>query len=366
MTRRIVTALLGLGAVALTAATLPAIDPPVREAAAFGRALAIAGDYAFVGEPGGRAGIEGSVWIFHRGLPRTWQHTGTLTLPAGGSGFGAAVAAEGTTLMVGHVPPRSFARPGAPPPEPEAPGMVHIYTRGSDGSYTAAGLLAAPNVAGSRFGTAIALAGDLALVGAPGEGNGVVHVYRRSNGAWGAAGQLVVDGLTDDAGFGSAIAVDGDRVAVGAPGQDGKGAVYTFVHGDGGWSLETASALASRRLSDNAQFGASLLLMGDHLIVGAPGNNLVPQLAEQPEQPQQRGGFRGGFGGLGMVVAFDRIAASGAWVERGQVTPFDFPTTANFGAALAVVGNELWVGAPSASGTGQIYRVAMATTGPRG
>jgi choice-of-anchor B domain-containing protein len=245
--------------------------------------------------------------------------------------------------------------------------MVHIYTRGGDGSYTAAGVLAAPDVRGSRFGTAIVLAGDMALVGAPGEGNGMVHVYRRSNGAWGAAGQLVVDGLTENAAFGSAIAVDGDRVAVGAPGQDGKGAVYTFMQGDGGWTLETTSAIASRRLSDNAQFGASLLLMGDHLIVGAPGNNLVPQLAEQPEESPQRGGFRGrNFGGLGMVAAFDRIAASGAWVERSQILPFDFPTVAGFGSALATVGDELWVGAPMAGGSGEIYRVAMGEGGPAG
>ena len=149
MTRRIVTALAGLGVFALAgAAPSAAFDPPAREAAGFGRSVAIAGDYAFVGEPGGRGSAEGSVWVFRRGLPRTWQHSGTLTLPTGSEGFGTALAAEGNTLLVGHVPARAFQRPGGPAPEPEAPGMVHVYTRGANGSYAAAGMLAAPTTAG--------------------------------------------------------------------------------------------------------------------------------------------------------------------------------------------------------------------------
>ena len=348
MTRNLVTALLGSAAVALAAGTLMATAAPLPEPAQFG----------------GRR-CAGAVWILRRGLPRAWQHAATLRLPEGGTGFGAALAAEGTTLLVGHVPPRAFQRGGGEAP-PEAPGMVHVYTRGGDGSYAAAGMLAAPEVAGSQFGAAIALAGDLALVGAPGIGGGEVIVYRRANGAWSLAGKLAPEGLSENAAFGSAIAIDGNRVAVGAPGHDGKGAVYTFVRGESGWTQETASALVSRRASDDAQFGAALLLRGDHLIIGAPGNVLVPQLAAQPEQPQQRGGFRGGSSGLGMVVAFDRIAASGAWVERSQVTPFDFPPTASFGAALAMVGNELWVGAPTSGGTGDIYRVALTERGPAG
>ncbi len=364
MTRRIVTTLAGLGALATIQATAAA-TPPERPMASFGRALAIAGDYAFVGEPGGRGSNVGMVWVFHRGLPASWTHTSTLSLPAEveSMGFGSSLAAEGNTLLVGHVPTPAFRRQGQPEPPPEAPGMVHVYARTGD-AWKAAGTLPAPTAAGARFGSALALAGDLALVGAPGEGNGVVHVFRRSAGAWGAAGQLVVDGLSDGAQFGAALAIDGDRVAVGAPGQDGKGAVYTFARqADGSWSLETTSALTSRRASDNARFGATLLLAGDRLLVGAPGTNFVPQLANPPEQPQGRqggGNFRGGgFGGLGMVVGFERNDRSGAWIERTIMTPYDFPATAGFGSSMAMAGDELWVGAPTSGGTGEIYRVAM-------
>jgi choice-of-anchor B domain-containing protein len=151
-------------------------------------------------------------------------------------------------------------------------------------------------------------------------------------------------------------------VAIGAPGQDGNGAVYVFARGaDGSWMME-GSALASRRSSDNAQFGSTVLLAGDRLMVGAPGANFVPQVAAQPEAAAQ-GGRRFGGGGVGMVVSFDRNANSGIWSEGGLLAPYDFPTTAAFGSALAMAGSELWVGAPRSGGSGDIYRVAMTAEG---
>lgn len=368
MTRFTVTALLGLAGVVVASPIASATStPPGGNQSAFGRSLAIAGDFAFVGEPGGfnRPGnppSTGAVWIFRRGTPAVWRHNATLSLPAEmpSSGFGAALAAEGTLLLVGHVPPAAFGQNAAP----AAPGMVHVYTRAADGSYSAAGLLPAPTIAGSQFGTAIVLAGDLAYVGAPGEGNGMVHVFRRTATGWSAAGHLMAEGLSEGAAFGSSIAVNGNRIAVGAPGHAGKGAVFVFARGaDGTWTPETASPLMARRASDNARFGATVMLDGDRLMVGAPAANFIPQVAPVTDTApagQPAGGRRfGGGGGVGMVVGFNRNAQSGAWVEGGLVTAFDFPTAAGFGSAIAKVGDELWIGAPQVGGSGGIYRVQM-------
>ena len=95
--------------------------------------------------------------------------------------------------------------------------MVHAYVRGADGNYASAGTLPAPDVAGSQFGAALAIAGDMAYVGAPGEGSGVVHVFRHTTTGWADAGTLSAAGLDAEAAFGSAIAVAGNRIAVGAP-----------------------------------------------------------------------------------------------------------------------------------------------------
>ena len=376
MIRRFVLASLVVGSMGALAVPARAASPePTASAPAqvmFGRSVAIAGDWAFVGEPGGGgrpavAAAGGTVWVFRRGLPSQWQAAGTLTLPDGveSVGFGAALAADGTTLLVGHVPPRVFARPGQEAP-PEGAGMVHVYTRGANG-YTAAGVLPAPTEGGTRFGSAIAIVGDMAYVGAPGQGSGMVHVFRRTAQGWAAAGMIMAEGLDETAAFGSAIAVDGNRVAVGAPGQGGKGAAYVFARGaDGAWTLE-GSELASRRSSDNAAFGATVLLSGDRLLVGAPAANFIPQVAptEGADAQAQAGGRRrfGGPSGVGMVVSFERNSNSGAWIERGLMTAYDFPASAAFGAAMAMAGDELWVGAPISGGSGEIYRVQMTPTG---
>lgn len=372
MIRRFVLSSLALAGVAAMAPRLAMASPDTPNSARpsmmqFGRAVAISGDWAFVGEPGGAGrpanpSSPGQVWVFRRGLPAAWRAAGTLTLPAKveSTGFGSALATDGSTLLVGHVPPRTFARPGEAA-APEAPGMVHVYTRGTNG-FSAAGVLPAPTNAGSRFGTALALVGDMAYVGAPGQGSGVVHVFRKTTSGWSAAGMITADGLDDRAGFGSAISLDGDRIAIGATGQDGKGGVYVFAHGtNGAWTMEGASALESRRSSDNAQFGATVLLKGDKLMVGAPGANFIPEIAKV-DSNASRGGGRRSFGGVGMVVTFERNPGSGAWVERGLLTAYDFPAAASFGSDLAMVGNELWVGAPSA-GAGEIYRVGLDPAG---
>lgn len=338
---------------------------------AFGRAVAIAGDQAFIGEPGGR-GAGGQVWVYRR-VGGTWQKSATLTLPSGqdATGFGASLAADGTTLLVGQVVQAFGGRPGGPggqaaPPQPA--GVVHWYSRNAAGTWTHQGVLPGSYAAGAQFGAALTLAGDMAYVGAPGQSDGgAVHLFRRGTAGWTAAGILPATGLAAGDSFGSSISVDGNRVAVGATGLGGKGAVHIFSRAaNGSWSLE-ANGLVSRRTPDNAMLGSTLLLKGDRLLVGAPRANFVMFTRPDTSAPvagPPRVAPRGGFGGgMGMVVTFQRNAASGAWIEQGLIAPYDFPANAGFGTALAMVNDEIWVGAPSADGNGRIYRVRLSADG---
>ncbi len=367
MNLRTTTLAAGVAALAIVGTAHAAGTPAATLRAGFGRSLAISGNYAFIGEPGGggRPGnpvAGGSVWVFRRGTA-AWNHSATLTLPENvpSTGFGVAVAASDDVLLVGHVAPAGFGANAAP----AAPGMVHVYRRGADGRYVEAGTLPAPNTPGSAFGAAIAIAGDRAYIGAPGEGSGQVYVFRRGPSGWTADGQITASGLSEGAGFGSALSVSGNRVAVGAPGHAGKGAVLVFAQGDGGgWVAETTSPLMARRASDNARFGATVLLDGDELAIGAPAATFIPQQTPDSAAPAAQGGRRfGGGGGVGMVVGFSRNAQTGSWIEGGLITAYDFPTTAGFGTALAKVGNELWIGAPMVGGTGEIYRAQLTDGG---
>ncbi|NJP04965.1 MAG: hypothetical protein HC837_04720 [Chloroflexaceae bacterium] len=101
-----------------------------------------------------------------------------------------------------------------------------------------------------EFGLTVALAGNTLLVGAPADGDdtddnenqGAAYIFARNNGGADTWGQVVK--LTADAGrpgesFGRAVALDGDIAVVGAPetdidGRVDQGAVYIFERNAGG------------------------------------------------------------------------------------------------------------------------------------
>ncbi|MEP7383117.1 MAG: FG-GAP repeat protein, partial [Gemmatimonadota bacterium] len=208
--------------------------------AAFGAAVAITGNVAFVGETRGSA--PGTVHIYQR-TGTTWRVTGTLRAdePKERDGFGATLTTDGTTLLVGRVDMVFGPDSGR--------GAVHAFRRASNGAWTPAGVLVAESrQARASFGTAIAIAGDLAYVGAPAEENGVVYLFRRQgDGSWRPAGRLPVSDAASGDRFGSAIAVDGDRLAVGAPGRSSnRGAVFAYTRTAGGEWTQQAIVLSAR------------------------------------------------------------------------------------------------------------------------
>ncbi len=283
----------------------------------------------------------GTVHIYQR-TGTAWRATGKLTAdePKDRDGFGATLVTDGTTLLVGRVD-QVFG------PD-SARGAVHVYTRGSNGNWTPAGVLVADTrMARALFGAAIAVAGDMAYVGAPAEGNGVVYVFKRQgNGSWSAAGKLPVTDATSSDRFGSAIAVDGDRLAVGAPGRSSnKGAIFTYTRSAGGDWTQQAIVL-SARVADNSRLGSSVLLHGTRLVAGAPGALIIPGQ---------------GSGSVGMVSVFDWSEIAEIWRERRAFTSFDY-SGARFGQTLGMAGDELWIGAPASErGTGRIYRLRETT-----
>jgi choice-of-anchor B domain-containing protein len=406
--------------VALITPSNPAPSSAAEARIAYGRAVAIAGDFAFVGEPnvgggggrggGGRGGAppaSGTVYVFRRG-ETGWRQVDTLkaTMPESADGFGTTLAAEGTTLFVGQVRPSPVAAPAGrggrgaqpvvpaePPPPDTAVGTVQVFRRGADMKWKAAGSLVGAQSGGAKFGTAIALAGNVALVGAPGEpAGGTVYLYTRAtDGSWSPGGMLPAQGVATGDRFGTAIAIDKDRIVVGAPSRRVKGAIFIFARDSAGAWQQQSEQVAPANLPDAAQFGAAVAVTGNRVVAGAPGVNFTPPppnpvrdslLARLPTTPpgvardslialvvQQtaaggRGGRGGGGGGgrggaqvglgTGMVIAYE-LASFGSWRMMGTLAPFDFGNV-NFGSSINVVGGELWIGAPGSDGAGRIYR----------
>jgi choice-of-anchor B domain-containing protein len=326
---------------AVAGATSRSDDRPLQQL--FGSSVAIAGDQAFVGEP--RGAKPGTVHLYRRG-PAGWRTAGTLTAPSGAAndGFGTTVATDGTTLLVSRIDLLNGADSGK--------GEVHVFRKNATGAWTAAGVLQAPTrVARADFGRAMVVSGDVAMIGAPQDGNGAVYIFRRgANGAWASAG--IAAAVAAEAGdrFGSALALDGARLAVGAPGRSmRKGAAFVFTRqGDGSWTQD--GMLVAARGTDNSALGSALVLKGDRLVVGAPGAVAIT-------------GPGGGTAGAAFV--FER-SSSGQWRERTTLMPFQL-TGGRFGTSLAFAGDELWIGAPASDrNTGRVYRVRMEKDGSVG
>lgn len=139
-------------------------------------------------------------------------------------------------------------------------------------------LLASDDFPNRFFGDAVALDGDLAVIGADaddtaGLNSGAVYVFRNTGLAWLETEKIVPADLGAQDQFGGAIAVQGDLVVVGASHQDdathgvNTGAVY--VYRDNGSTLVFEQKLLASNIGAGVQFGLDVAVDGDTIVVGS-------------------------------------------------------------------------------------------------
>ena len=231
------------------------------EDARFGAAVALDGTVALVAAPGEDDGA-GAVHLFVRSGSE-WSHRGRFRPDGAGQGFGTRVALDGDLALVATAASRDA--------------LVEVHALQLDpasGGFTALGPLAVPEELGG-FGSAIAIRGNLAAVGAPnavpGDGAVVTFTFDAGRNAWRRDATLAPFSGGARSRFGSAIGFDGEELWVGAPGgASGGGSVYRFSRDEGtGWSAATRSV--GEALAANASFGSSLAVAGDVAVIGAAG-----------------------------------------------------------------------------------------------
>jgi hypothetical protein len=225
----------------------------------FGHDVAIDGDRAVVGAPG-----DDAVYIYER-TGNTWTHVQTLTGIAS-SRFGHAVALDGDYLIVGA------------PAEDTDTGSISIYERGGPQfapalKVTGVGVFGSPNGTGSELGSSVDVRGDWVVAGAPGlnsDTGGAVTYERGAVGGWARYSITVpinvVHPLAAGDRFGGSVAISGDWAVVGAPGDDsGNGRVYfcEFAIGQAQW-------FAVQSFAGTAELGSAVDIQDDLALVGAP------------------------------------------------------------------------------------------------
>ena len=284
--------------------------------------------------------------------------TYTITGLTNGTTYTFQISAENAT-GVGPVSaaidakplPPQLVRPALEPPE-EGNGEVklkwaytHVETKETILRYEVLHLLKTSKldgVGGDKFGYAVSVDGDTAVIGAyqdngNGADSGAAYVFTRNDGVWDDGVKLTASGGAAYDNFGISVAVDGDTVVVGAPGNDGAGAdsgsVYVFVKPTGGWATSTETAKLTA--SDGAAldyFGYSVAVDGDTVLVGAYQDDDEENDSEDS----------------GSAYIFTKPNSSGSWAdgnETAKLTASDGADDDWFGVSVALDGKTAVIGA---------------------
>jgi hypothetical protein len=237
-------------------------SPEVVHGAAFGRSVAMDGDYLAVGA----SGIE-AVFIYQKNGSE-WVESARIEPgnPQHGSAFGWSVSLSGDTLAVGAVYARaSVGGSGA--------GAVYIFTRQRDAWIEQARLEAVDGSPYALFGRSLALDRDTLIVGArgtyerwAGRNTGAAYIFHRDGDRWTEQARLTSPDLNADSFFGSSVSIHGDHAAVGAPGKSSSngernsGKIYLFERFEDAWYSH--SQIESPSPYDFSQFGSSVSFGG--------------------------------------------------------------------------------------------------------
>ena len=251
-----------------------------------------------------------------------------LLHPAGSSNdlFGAAVAVDGDVAIVG-VPLDNVDGNGVK-------GSAIVYRRTGLGWLYEATLTADDGAHNDRFGLSVSISGDTALVGASQhdvgtESNqGSAYVFTRSGGAWvQQAHLLAADGARSDA-FGYAVSVSGDTAVVTSINDD----IWTANQGSAYVFTRSAGVWTQQAklvATDGAEtdsLGYSVSVSGDTAVVGVPLRDVGASLAQ------------------GAAYVFVRTGAT--WHQEAHLSAADGAQSDWFGYSVSLSGNTIVIGAP--------------------
>ena len=128
-----------------------------------------------------------------------------------------------------------------------------------------------------RFGFKVVVSGDFAVVGAIGDSTrgsnaGAAYIYRLQRGSWVEEQKLAPADLEPWDQFGYSVAISGDLIVVGAHGTDlyqgnDAGAAYVYRRSESGWLLEQRLIAIDPTASD--RFGCSVAVDDEEILVGS-------------------------------------------------------------------------------------------------
>ncbi len=246
--------------------------------------------------------------------------------------FDVSVAMDSDTALIGRV--------WRDVEEDRSCGAAYLFQENSQGEWQQIAKFSADVDEASNFGnfgTAVALSGQRALIGAPTEdttanGSGGAYIMQEeSRGVWRQVARLCAQDAAGGDSFGICVALDGDTAVVGACGSDSagcnSGAAYVFrFRGHRKW-VQVAKITASDAAAWDC-FGCAVAIDGEIVVVGSPGNN----------------------DGAGAAYVFQLDQNAGV-KQIAKYTPNEGTAQARFARSIALSGKTLLAGAPWADAT---------------
>ncbi len=307
----------------------------------FGYSVGISGDVLVVGAYGQDDGgdMSGAAYVFHRmqGGSDNWGQVQKLTASDASAGdyFGCSVGVSEDVIAVGAYGDDDGGSDS---------GAAYVFQRmkgGGDQWGQVEKLTASDPEANDYLGKSVAVDGDIVVAGAEGEDTGglsagAVYIFHRYEGGvdfWDQLQKITAPDAEAGDSFGNSVAIYGGNIVVGArnesSGGSGAGAAYVFhrdsVYGSGSWEKFYKLTASDAQTNDN--FGVSVAISGDVIVIGANQEDSAGTDA-------------------GAAYVFHRCGDGvGHWGEVKKLVASDAGNEDNFGVAVAVAGDLITVGA---------------------
>ncbi|WP_282049921.1 immunoglobulin-like domain-containing protein [Maribacter aquivivus] len=313
----------------------------------FGNSVAISNDFAIIGANGhDDFGIEsGAAYLYEKDTYGNWLEAQKLTASDSNTYdyFGSAVAISGNTAVVGAIGNDDNG---------DSSGSAYVYERNANGIWLESQKLLVDNGAtNSNFGTSVGISQNYIVVGTHHtDANLIDKAYVFEKGVDGNWVQLQVFTASDAAlgdDFGGSVSISEDQIVIGAArnGSNGNnsGAAYIFEKGTNGYFSETQKIVPSDA-SFSDRFGSSVAISTNTIIVGTPGNNDDGD-------------------GSGSAYIFEKNT-DGNWEEQEKLTASDAASNNWFGQSVSISGNRVVVGSDeNGVGRGSAYLFEKDTNG---
>ena len=156
---------------------------------------------------------------------------------------------------------------------------------------------------------------------------GTAYIFHRSGTTWIQQMHIIADGGDNSDYFGISVSISGDYAIVGAVfddvgGNSSQGSAYIFHREGTTWTQQ--AKIAADDGAENDNFGRSVSISGDYVIVGAQYNDV------------------GGNANQGSAYIFHREGTT--WTQQAKITADDGAEHDHFGCNVSISGDYAIVG----------------------